>query len=1063
MFVPAGFFALRTPLLPFDALTAWNPAPSEPFAQQGPGDVRAEDSRRLREYLRRWIEDPMVREALFLASPSLDESLPLWLEAPTSERGQKVERTLVRYFSRMAGRATPFGLFATHALGKLGEQTHLRLAERSAVRKHTRLDMDYVCTLVDKVRRTPEVLHALKYVPNSSIFRTPTHLRYLETRQRARGRSYNLVAMETTPYLESTLERARAGTTLAELAEALVALDPEVPLEDARQYVEQIVDSQLLVPTWAPTVSGAEPVPHLIEEARGIPALAAVREKLSAVQARLTEMNSAPGTAPEAYRQVAQSLEALPVPVELPRLFQVDSLRPGEGLTLSRRVTHELLDSLEALRHFASRAPEGDLLVRFRERFAERYETRAVPLLEALDDERGVGLKNETRLGASTSPLLQGLPFQGRKGQERTRLGKRWGLLQRRLEETWRQHAHELVLAPEDVATLDPEESAVLPDAFGVLGTLVARSAEAVDRGEFRFVLEHAHGPSGAMMLGRFCHNDPALEACVREHVRAEEQLRPDALFAEIVHLPQDRMGNVICRPAVRQHDIVFMGQSGLPLEQQIRVEDLWLSLEDGRLVLRSGQHGREVIPRLSNAHSFNIFGVGVYRFLGLLQNQDQRGFSFQWGPLNSAAFLPRVRYGRTVFALAQWNLGRPQLGEWRKLRPAERLEAFQRFRQQMRLPRWVCLKDGDNVLPLDLDNTLSLETLLHLIKDRPYATLEELYPGPEELCVDSGEGRYIHELVVPFVRTAPALPVRKPKGPPPSDTPRRFAPGSEWLYAKLYTGMATADRLLRSALADTLRQLATSGVVDRWFFIRYADPEHHVRLRLHGAPERLQTEAWPALHKACAPLLAEGSVWRLQLDTYEREVERYGGPGGIEMVEELFAADSEAALELVEAYSGDEGVDLRWRLALKGMDLMLDDLGLSLDAKLGVAQRLRENFGKEFLVDKTFEEQLGLRFRAERKGLESLLAAADASKGPLQPAFAAFRRRTARLKPVGERLRHAWTEGKLTLPPEAISESLLHMQANRLLPGDQRAQELVLYDFLERLYRSRRARGQGG
>ena len=215
-------------------------------------------------------------------------------------------------------------------------------------------------------------------------------------------------------------------------------------------------------------------------------------------------MNSVPGTAPEAYRQVAQSLEALPVPVELPRLFQVDSLRPAGALTLSRRVTREILDSLEALRHFASRAPEGDVLVRFRERFAERYETRAVPLLEALDDERGVGLKNETRLGASTSPLLQGLPFQGRKGQERTRLSKRWSLLQRRLEETWRERAHELVLTPEDVATLDPEESAVLPDAFGVLGTLVAPSAEAVDRGEFQFVLEHAHGPSGAMMLGRF-------------------------------------------------------------------------------------------------------------------------------------------------------------------------------------------------------------------------------------------------------------------------------------------------------------------------------------------------------------------------------------------------------------------------------------------------------------------------------------------------------------------------------------------------------------------------------
>jgi hypothetical protein len=36
-------------------------------------------------------------------------------------------------------------------------------------------------------------------------------------------------------------------------------------------------------------------------------------------------------------------------------------------------------------------------------------------------------------------------------------------------------------------------------------------------------------------------------------------------------------------------------------------------------------------------------------------------------------------------------------------------------------------------------------------------------------------------------------------------------------------------------------------------------------------------------------------------------------------------------------------------------------------------------------------------------------------------------------------------------------------MHANRLLASDHRAQELVLYDFLERLYRSRLARQRKG
>ena len=1039
-FVPSGFFALRTPLLPFDVLAGW--PTSSP-----------------REHLRRWVEDPQVREALFLASPSLDESLPVWLSEPESERGQKVERTLVRYFARMAGRATPFGLFATQALGTLGERTHLWLGERSTVRKHARLDMDYVCALVEQSRRAPEVRNALRYLPNSSLFRTPTHLRYLETRVRPRGRRYHLVGVEMTPVLEHTLARARSGATLAALAEALVAREPDVPLDEAHHYMEALVDAQVLLPTWGPPLTGPEPVPHLLAEARDIPALAPLRETLAAVQARLGEFNQSPTTPPEAWRDVARHLETLPVPVALPRLFQVDAQRPGGALSLSRRVTEELLAGVEALRRLTPRTPEGDPLTRFRERFAQRYEHRPVPLLEALDEERGLGLKLDARPGAGTSPLLQGLPFAAGEERERPRWGARWKLLLRRVEACWREGAHELELSAADLDALEEEDSAVLPDGFGVMGTLVARSAEAVDAGDFRFVLEHAHGPSGVTLLGRFCHGSPELEAHVREHVRAEERLRPDALFAEIVHLPQDRMGNVICRPALREHELVFMGQSGVPLEAQLRVEDLWLSLEEGRLVLRTHPQGREVIPRLSTAHAFGVQGVGVYRFLGLLQHQDQRGFGFGWGPLAAAAFLPRVRVGRTVLALARWNLRGAWLDTWRTLKGAERLAAFQRVREEARLPRWVCLKDNDNVLPLDLDNPLCLETLLHTLKERPYATLEELYPGPEALCVENGEGRYVHELVVPFVRTQPFLPPRAPPAPAPErPSPRRFAPGSEWLYLKLYTGTATADRLLRTVLAEAVRRLVARGRLTSWFFLRYADPEHHLRLRFQGDPEVLDTEVWPALRRACAAALEDGSVWRLQLDTYEREVERYGGPAGMALCEEVFRADSDAALACVESTGGDEGAESRWRLALRGMDLLLEDLGLGLEEKLAVATRLREGFSREFPADGALEAALGQRFRAERPVLEALLAG-DVPEDPLRPGLEALARRSEPLRPVGRRLEAAWREGGLTLSPARLAESLLHLHANRLLVGEQRAQERVLYDFLERLYRSRRAR----
>src|SRR5438552_18348714 len=95
---PAGFFSARSSLLPWDAFLAF------------------ED----RASLRALVADPAVREAIFLASPSLEESLEYWERDPSSERGKKVELSLVKYVARLSSRATPFGLFAGVSLGTIG-------------------------------------------------------------------------------------------------------------------------------------------------------------------------------------------------------------------------------------------------------------------------------------------------------------------------------------------------------------------------------------------------------------------------------------------------------------------------------------------------------------------------------------------------------------------------------------------------------------------------------------------------------------------------------------------------------------------------------------------------------------------------------------------------------------------------------------------------------------------------------------------------------------------------------------------------------------------------------
>jgi thiopeptide-type bacteriocin biosynthesis protein len=62
-------------------------------------------------------------------------------------------------------------------------------------------------------------------------------------------------------------------------------------------------------------------------------------------------------------------------------------------------------------------------------------------------------------------------------------------------------------------------------------------------------------------------------------------------------------------------------------------------------------------------------------------------------------------------------------------------------------------------------------------------------------------------------------------------------------------------------------------------------------------------------------------------------------------------------------------------------------------------------------------------------------------------------RERSRTLEPIGEQLRRLESGGRLTTPRASIAGSLLHMHLNRLLRGNNAAQEAVICAFLARLY----------
>ncbi|HKR63196.1 MAG TPA: lantibiotic dehydratase family protein, partial [Thermoanaerobaculia bacterium] len=784
-FAASGLVVMRTPLLPYETLDAWTEG------------LQADENDRalLRERLQALLARPEIADAIFLASPDLMDSIEGWRRDPDSKKGRRTELGLVRYFLRMVTRPTPFGLFSGCTPGRVGERTRLALTERRAYRRHSRLDMDYLYALCEQLARNPDIRRDLTFRPNSTLYEAAGRLRFAESRVAGRQRTYHLVAFDALDALRDTLQRAAGGARLRELAQALVASDPdgEITLDDAAAFLMDVVDNQLLLPDLALQVTGGETTAGLLPQLERFAAASETSARLASAARALANIDASFETSTEqSYRDVARELEPLGVPLELNRLFQVDLIKPPSDVVLGQNVVSEILRGVDIVHRFSHRSGEA-ALEEFRAAFQERYGfDREVPLLAALDEESGIGYDRAGNAAAEASPLLAGLPLQSRVAQQRR---PAWsgteGVLLQLLVRALAEGCTEVELSDDDLRRLQTIDPPAPPDAFHVMATIAAASTEAIERGDYRMLLHFASGPSGARMLGRFCHADSAIREGVEQHLAAEEALRPDAIFAEIVHLPAGRVGNILARPVLRKYEIPFLGRSGAPDDAQIPLDDLLVSVSADRIHLRSKRLDREVIPRLTSAHNTTGESLGVYRFLAAVS--QGLGMQWDWGPLDALPFLPRVVSGRLMLARARWRITKDEIEPIVSASGAARYCAVQHFREEHRMPRHVVLADSDHQLLVDFDNVLAIDAALDVIRNRPEFIFIELYPTPDELCAESPEGRFFHELVIPFAKRATAVataPVAVKWAAP--HVQRSFAPGSEWLFAKLYTGTAT-------------------------------------------------------------------------------------------------------------------------------------------------------------------------------------------------------------------------------------------------------------------------------
>ncbi len=699
-----------------------------------------------KEKYREIWKNPAIKEAVFLASPELYNALQKWATSRNidSKSEKRLRYSLLKYLSRISARCTPFGLFAGCATASFGSETNISLDTIHAYARQTRLDMHFLVELVQHLVKIDQIKSQILWYPNSSLYQIGNQYRYVEyTYIKQNKRAYTIEAVMASSYLENILAKSQSGASVGVLSEILI--DDDITKEEATDFIHELIDNQVLVSELEPSICGDNFLKQLLGLLHTLHNITDVTHTIKELKNKLLQLDMTIGNSITYYKEFIELAEKLETPMDKKYLLQTDLYPVAISSTLDRKWGYHIRRMLPLLNKISISQKDTNLS-HFKNAFLKRYETREVPLTTVLDTEIGIGYLQGQEASDST-PFLEGLdiPYQEESIPQSLSWGTPYNILHKKLEQTIASNAVVMEINDADFESL-PVRWDDLPDTMAAMAEVILQD------GKEKMVLSSIGGTSATNLLARFTHGNKAIQKQVHYIADIEQQMNPDHILAEIIHLPESRIGNVIQRVSLRDYEIPYLGKSNLSREQQIAITDLMISLRHNQIQLRSKRLDKRVLPRLSNAHNYSANALPIYHFLCDLQKQELRAsIGFYWGAvLEKRKFLPRVVYKDFILSKARWLLTQKDIEIFLPLTKDPLIDAISSWRAALCMPKLVQLVEGDNTLLINLENYDMIQMWLDTVKKIEIFVLEEFLFTEESVIKGENKG-FTNQFVISF------------------------------------------------------------------------------------------------------------------------------------------------------------------------------------------------------------------------------------------------------------------------------------------------------------------------
>ncbi len=854
IFKCADFFMVRFANLPFKYYS---------LAEKGDFD-------QIKEF---YNNNSLFKNAIFIASYDLHNSVKNFDKMSEKDK-KKTSLSLIKYLIRMSSRTTPFGLFSSVGWGNFKDKTLLNF-NPNFLEKKCRLSFECLFKLIESIHSKKQIVNNLKVmlnpqliIKNKRVFIYNNEPHFLT----------NHISIKMTSAFRYLLKVAKKPSKYTDLENSMIQNFPNFKKDQIINYLWELFKGKYLVSNLENSFAFANPRDALFKE---LPSSDFFLKDIEFLKKTLLDLEQYEKKTSD-IRQVEMIRDNISKwNKQSKNPIRVDSYYNSNEIVLNKNVQLALEKAADFFAKVLLKKELPQQLVKFHNFFTQKYETsRLVPFFEIIGNPYVIEL-----LGSFNSNLPKINPIDTFLSLSRKS-----------------QHI-ELDEFINSLSPLTADEIVKIPPSIEIFFNIAANCSEAIDRGDFKLIIKGLSTQAGAT-FGRFLYLwDKDQKNKLSNFIKKEEMLHPQLQFVEASFLPEDsKIADVSNGEKLRSLQ--------MPLHyfeediNTIDLEDIYIGATAERAYIFSKKMNKQLhfSPNIMTNPQFLPLS---YRILLMISQYNFFNFSeFIFEPFRFSAFCPRITYERVVLSPARWyfdnsifkldvNISKDNMKIVMK-------ETFKKFK----VPSIVFLVQNDNNLLLNLDIPNHFEIMLkHFINIKNIFLLEQVIKESDLFVVNDNE-KHVCEFVVPLIKSRKDFSEKSIKDFPSTkqinEANRISLPGDNWLYTKIFLPEFDADIFLSKYLFPHLNYLTEKYKIDKWFYIRYKEQLFHIRLRINVKKHPHYSQILKSFTQWATKLFEKSIIDDFTINSYEREIEKYGGEKCLQITEEFFCADSICCCKLL-------------------------------------------------------------------------------------------------------------------------------------------------------------------